>query len=78
MDQLTSLEIIEIFNALGTTKQIATKYCLPTGTIAKIKGGTGIYSAVITDYKRQMYAHLTAGVFGYDPNYKPFAAFKLY
>ena len=75
---VTPLKAIEIFNAQGTTRQLAKHYGLSTGEIAKIKNGVKPYDVVITCYKRQNLTKLITGGFGYDKDYKQFETFKLY
>jgi len=78
MDSLKELEIIEIFNARGTTTAIAVKYCISNSIVAKIKGGTGKFAKVIADYKYQNLTALILRGFGYDKHFKQFKKFKLY
>lgn len=72
------LSVVEIFNAQGTTRQLATLYCLSTGEIAKIKGGVYPYDNIIATYKRQNLTRLITGGFGYDKDFKQFETFKLF
>lgn len=74
---LSRLTIVEIFNAQGSTRELAKIYCLSTSTISKIKGGTYPYDLVIADYKRQNLTRLITGGFGYDKHYKQFEKFVL-
>ncbi len=72
------IKAIEIFNACGTTRELAKFYCLSTGEIAKIKNGVSPYDTIIAAYKRQNLTKLITGGFGYDKDFTPFEKFKLF
>jgi hypothetical protein len=65
--------IVQIYNTIGSTRKIAAKYKVKTYTIARIRGGTRQYQAIIENYLKQMQIYLWRQQYGYDPltNYYP-------
>jgi len=70
MIELTSLKVIEIFNANGTTRKLAVRFEVPKVVILQIKNSWEPFTSIIRDYKAKSLLHLRGGKFGYDPDYK--------
>ena len=70
---LLPANIVQIYNTPGRTRDIASKFKISRSTVARIKGGTGIYRDVILDYQAKTLRHLWRQDYGYDiiSNYYP-------